>query len=255
MNDPYFKNKTAIIFGATGGIGSEVSRRLHRDGSHVLLVARNTDRLAQLKAELPGSETLDADIVSSTAVKNVFAYAKEHFGPPELIAHCVGSIPLKAAHQLTDGEWEAALQLNLTSAFYVLREGASLWMSGRHPGSIVFCSSAAATVGLMNHEAIAAAKAGLEGLVRSSAATYATRGVRINAVAPGLVQTPLSSKIWSSEAALKSSLSLHPTRTMGTPNQIASAITWLLSPEQSWVTGQVIHVDGGLSQLKTLGTQ
>ena len=117
-------------------------------------------------------------------------------------------------------------------------------------GSIVLISSAAAGIGLANHEAIAAAKSGIEGLVRSAATTYAARKVRVNAVAPGLVQTPMTEKITSNERSRSFSVALHPLGRLGEPKDIASAITWLLSPDQGWVTGQVIGVDGGLGKLK-----
>jgi NAD(P)-dependent dehydrogenase (short-subunit alcohol dehydrogenase family) len=118
-------------------------------------------------------------------------------------------------------------------------------------GSIVLMSSAAARIGLPNHEAIAAAKAGIIGLVYSAAATYAARRVRVNAVAPGLVQTPLTEKITSNERSRGFSLALHPLGRLGEAADIASAIRWLLNPEQSWVTGQVLGVDGGLGTLKS----
>jgi NAD(P)-dependent dehydrogenase (short-subunit alcohol dehydrogenase family) len=118
-------------------------------------------------------------------------------------------------------------------------------------GSVVLVSSAAARLGLANHEAIAAAKAGVIGLTLSAAATYAARGLRVNAVAPGLVRTPLTARITGSEAALKASTALHALGRIGEPEDVASAIAWLLDPAQSWVTGQVLGVDGGLATLRS----
>jgi NAD(P)-dependent dehydrogenase (short-subunit alcohol dehydrogenase family) len=117
-------------------------------------------------------------------------------------------------------------------------------------GSIVLVSSAAARVGLANHEAIAAAKAGVIGLALSAAATYAPRGIRVNCVAPGLVRTPLTSRITENEAALKGSLAMHALGRIGEASDVASAMEWLLDPAQAWVTGQVIGVDGGLASLR-----
>ena len=113
-------------------------------------------------------------------------------------------------------------------------------------------STAATGIGLANHEAISAAKAGIEGLTLSAAATYAGYGVRVNAVAPGLVETPLSEKIWSNPKAAEASKAMHPLGRFGKPNDIASAIEWLLSPEQTWITGQRIPIDGGLAGLKVM---
>jgi NAD(P)-dependent dehydrogenase (short-subunit alcohol dehydrogenase family) len=115
---------------------------------------------------------------------------------------------------------------------------------------VVLVSSAAARVGLANHEAIAAAKAGIMGLVLSAAATYARQKIRFNAVAPGLVRTPLAAGLVSSELAEKASIGMHPLGRLGEPGDVARAIVWLLDPAQSWVTAQVIGVDGGLADVK-----
>ena len=117
-------------------------------------------------------------------------------------------------------------------------------------GSVVLVSSAAARIGLANHEAIAAAKAGIIGLVRSAAATYSRPQIRFNAVAPGLVKTPLASGITSNDLATKASVGMHPLGRLGEPEDVARAITFLLDPANDWVTGQVLGVDGGLADLK-----
>lgn len=117
-------------------------------------------------------------------------------------------------------------------------------------GSIVLVSSCAARVGLTNHEAIAAAKAGVIGLTLSAAATYAPRGIRVNCVAPGLVRTPMTARLTVNEASLKASTAMHALGRIGEPADVAAALEWLLSPEQSWVTGQVLGIDGGLSTVR-----
>ena len=122
-----------------------------------------------------------------------------------------------------------------------------MWSGG---GSIVLCATAAARTGLANHEAIAAAKGGVMGLALSAAATYAGRNIRVNCVAPGLVDTPLATRITSNEAALKASASLHALGRIGRAEDVASGIALLLDPENSWVTGQVIGIDGGLGTVR-----
>lgn len=116
-------------------------------------------------------------------------------------------------------------------------------------GSIVLCSTAAVRVGLQNHEAIAAAKGGVEALVRSAASTYASKGIRVNAIAPGLTRTPMTEKITLNPQALAFSTAMHALGRIGEPKDISSGICWLLDSSQSWVTGQIIAIDGGLSSV------
>ena len=117
-------------------------------------------------------------------------------------------------------------------------------------GNIVLCSSAVASHGLPNHEAIAAAKAGIVGLAKSAAASYATQNIRVNCVAPGLTRTPMTEKITSSDVALAASVAMHPLKRVGEAEEVAAAIAFLMDPANSWITGQVLGVDGGLGAVK-----
>jgi len=163
--------------------------------------------------------------------------------------NCCGSILLKPAHLTTSAEWSQTLSANLSTAFHVVRAAATRMMRSGG-GSIVLMSSAVAQRGMINHEAIAAAKAGVVGLAQSAAATYARYNIRVNCVAPGLTRTPLTESLTRNEASLKASAALHPLGRIGEPHEVASAVAWLLDPEQSWLTGQVIAVDGGLSSVQ-----
>ncbi len=238
-----------LVLGAGGGIGSALCRRLAAEGGRLVMAGRNLEKLQALADELHGH----AFVVDATVPEQVdacFAKAIELHGRIDGVAHCVGSLLLKPAHATSDAEWASLLAINLTSAFHVVRAAAKTMPNG---GSVVLVSSAAARVGLANHEAIAAAKAGIIGLVRSAAATYAPRCLRFNAVAPGLVRTPLTAKLTGSEAALKASTAMHPLGRIGDPSDVASAIEWLLGPGSSWTTGQVIGVDGGLADVRARG--
>jgi NAD(P)-dependent dehydrogenase (short-subunit alcohol dehydrogenase family) len=238
----------AFIFGASGGIGSALARRLSSDGWRLALTARGRERLEILGNELH-AHVDPADGADSKAVENVFTAAYEKFGRFDGVVNCCGSLLLKPAHLTTDEEWTRTLSANLTTAFYVLRAAASRMMR-TGGGSIVLMSSAVAQHGMINHEAIAAAKAGVVGLAQSAAATYARYNIRVNCVAPGLTRTPLTEPLTKNEASLKASAALHPLGRIGEPVEIASAIAWLINPEQCWVTGQVIGVDGGLSSIQ-----
>ena len=175
--------------------------------------------------------------------------AAELHGPTTGVANCVGSLLLKPAHLMSEAEWDATVTTNLKSAFAVVR-GAALTMA-EQGGSVVLLSTAAARIGLANHEAISAAKAGIEGLALAAAASYAAKRIRVNCVAPGMTRTPLTAKLLQSEMMAKASAGMHALGRVGEPDEIASAIEWLLHPEQSWVTGQVIGVDGGLSRIRS----
>ena len=159
----------------------------------------------------------------------------------------MGTVLLKPAHLTTDKEWHDTLSVNLTSSFFLIRSAVKAMRE--RGGSIVLISSAAAQIGLANHEAIAAAKAGIIGLSLSAAATYAGRGIRVNTVAPGLVKSEMTRKLWETESAAAASTRMHALGRLGEPDDIAKAILWLLDAESSWVTGQTISVDGGLSRL------
>lgn len=243
------------VIGATGGIGAALCRRLAAQGAKLFLGARDEAKLNALATEIKGetqaatqATTMSIDATQSESVDAFIANAIATFGQLDGVVNCVGSILLKPAHITTNDEWDFTLRQNLNSAFYVLR-AATKAMQGRG-GSVVLMSSAAGRTGLSNHEAIAAAKAGVIGLTLSAAASYAPRGVRVNCVAPGLVATPMTARITGNEASLKASAAMHALGTIGTPEDVASAIAWLLDPANNWVTGQIIGVDGGLATVR-----
>lgn len=237
-----------LILGATGGIGSALARQLATLGYGLSLAARSSDRLEALATELK-AHAGPVDATDSASVEACVDRAFAQLGPLHGVVNCVGSLLLKPAHSTTDEDWAGVLAVNLNSSFYVLRAAASRMMR-TGGGSIVMLSSAVAQRGMINHEAIAAAKAGVVGLAQSAAATYARYNLRVNCVAPGLTRTPLTESLTRHEASMKASAALHPLGRIGAPEEVASAIRWFLDPQQSWVTGQVLAVDGGLSSVQ-----
>ena len=237
-----------VILGATGGIGSELCRRLSESGARVVAGARDEEKLAALEKE-HGALTSALDATKMKEVDALFAKAKEEFGRVDGAVNCVGSFMLKPAHLTTEDEFSETISLNLNTAFGTVKAAANHMPDG---GSVVLISSVAARVGLANHEAVAAAKGAVIGLTLASAASYVSRGLRFNAVAPGLIQTQMTANVTRSDTARQASLDLHPLGRLGEPEDVASAIAWLLDPAQSWMTGQVIGVDGGLSTLRPL---
>jgi NAD(P)-dependent dehydrogenase (short-subunit alcohol dehydrogenase family) len=237
-----------LVIGAAGGIGAAVARMIAAGGGSVYLAGRDAAKLAAIGGEIGmpcGTvEASDPDAVDACADAAVAA-----LGGLDGIVNCAGSLILKPAHLTTTAEWQATLAANLSSAFGCVRAAGRLLKA--EGGSVVLVSSAAARVGLANHEAIAAAKAGIIGLVLSAAATYAKAKIRFNAVAPGLVRTPLTKGLVSSELAEKASIGMHPLGRLGEPEDVARAIHFLLDPAQGWITGQVLGVDGGLADLRS----
>lgn len=244
-----FEKRVIVVIGAAGGIGSALCRSLASQGATLVLCGRDGSKLAALSGEV-GGDVIALDARDFDAVAGAVKGAVERHGRLDGAVNLAGSIVLKPAHSTSSDDWEGVVGTNLKTAFALVRAAApAIGQSGG--GSIVLLSSAAARIGLSNHDAIAAAKAGVEGLARSAAATYAARGVRVNAVAPGLVRTPLAARLVANEASLKASEAMHALGRIGEPEDVASLIEYLLDPTHRWVTGQVFGVDGGLGTVRS----
>lgn len=238
------QNQSILVTGASGGIGCALAKRLAAEGRDVFLSGRDATRLDELATAI-GAGYLAGDLTESTFARQLVHSAKDQMGALTGVVHCVGSLLLKPAERTTDEEWLSVLHANLSSAFFVLREAAGA--ISNEGGSIVLISSAAARHGFPNHEAIAGAKAGIIGLTLSASATLARKNIRVNCVAPGLTNTPLTRAITNSPAALKASEAMHALGRTGEPEEVAEAIRFLLDHE--WITGEVLSVDGGLSSI------
>jgi len=241
------KQKTIVIGGITGGIGSALARQLIAQGHQVAGYARDQERLDTLNRELDidavACDATDAGALTSTMQE----LAGCHDGIDAYV-HAIGSIFLKPAHMTTPEDWLQTLHTNLSSAFYALAAATKLMQKQGH-GNCLFFSTAAAQTGIANHEAIAAAKGGIEAMVRSAAATYSSKGLRINAIAPSLTDTPLARPIIGSEQARDISKRMHPLGILGDADDVASLAAWLISDQARFVTGQTYVIDGGISTI------
>jgi len=214
-------------------------------GDRVVLVARDDARLQRVASDVGATAAFACDLLDPAAFGAVVERVEREIGEVDGLVHAVGSILLRPLHALSLDDWRKTLDLNATSAFIAVKSVVPQMMR-RKRGSVVLFSTVAARTGLQHHEAIAAAKSAVEGLVRSAAISYARYGVRFNAVAPALTKTELSKNLWANEATLAASIALHPLGRIGLPDDIAAAATYLLSDDASWITGQVLGVDGGL---------
>lgn len=242
--------KIALITGAAGGLGRALAAELAAEGWRLIVVSREAGRLA----EAFGSAHLhiEADCSSVAGVQKVFEVAATHQMVPEALAHCVGNIRLGSVHRMAEADFDDCLRANLISAFHTLGGFVGALRSARRPGAAVLVSSAAAQIGTPNHEAVAAAKAGVEGLVRAAAASHAGAGIRVNGVAPGIMETPASAGIIGSAAAREAAARQYPLPGIGSPQELARLMAWLLSEQAARVTGQVWSMDAGFSQIRPL---
>lgn len=224
-----------LIIGASSGIGYAVVEQLKKLGHEVITTARDNSKMTP-------DYVLDAS--DFNAVEQVFVQHPDLSG----VVNCAGSLLLKPAHLTSFEEWQTTITASLTTAFAVVRAAGKTMKNG---GSVVLIGSAAAEIGLANHEAIAAAKAGICGLALAAAASYAGVNLRFNVVEPGLTETPLSAHLIENPVMKQASVAMHPLGRLGQADEIARAIVFFLLPENSWISGQRLAVDGGLSRIKT----
>ena len=239
-----------VILGATGGIGSCLSKELSLK-NNLYLGYRDNVKFDNLKSTINSQNLLSGetiDIEDFDFSKNFLNNANDHLGSIDCIVSCLGSLLLKPAHLTSEDDLVSVFNTNVFSSFSIIKH--SFKHLRKNGGNMIFFSSAAANVGLKNHDAIGSAKGALSSLVTSSASTYAKYNIRINAIAPGLVETPLTQKIVSNEISLEYSKNLHGLDRIGKPENFIPIIKSLIDPRSDWITGQTIHVDGGLSNVK-----
>lgn len=223
-----------LIIAASSAIGQSVVELLKKQGDEVLTTAQSTDKITP-------DFILDAS--DFDAVDKVF----EQAGCIDGVVNCAGSLLLKSAHTTSFDEFQKTINASLSTSFATVRAAGKRMTKG---GSVVLIASAAGLTGLANHEAIAAAKAGIIGLAQAAAATYASYDLRINVVAPGMVKSPLTDALLNNQLVAKASTAMHALGRIGEPADIARAILFFLNTENSWITGQVLAVDGGLSSVR-----
>ena len=240
--------RSYLIVGGSSDIGIILCRDLLEEGAAVTLLARDSSRLAEFPEGKVGKfigDANDEELVKEAVLSAISAGN----GRLDGVVHLVGSFAVRPPHAMSLEAFEQVITTNLSSAFVTLSI-ACKQMLRNGGGRVVFTSSVAGSLGLANHEAIAAAKGGIESMVRSAAATYSKRGIRVNAVAPGLTDTRLSRPITSSSATKEAAVGMIPLKRINQPEEVSSTIQWLLTDAPDNITGQVFHLDGGMSNVR-----
>ena len=231
-----------LIFGATGSIGSSLAEQMKNDGlDNVHLVSRNQNELEAISNKLGFSFTV-ADVLEESFVEKVKADLEDTIG----IAYCVGSIDLKPIKMTKKSDYMQSFNLNLISATEIIRSTSENLKKNK--GSIVLFSTVAVKRGFTNHSIVASAKGAIEGLTVSLAAEFAPN-IRVNCVAPSLTKSKIAEPMLKNAALAEGIAKAHPLKRLGEGKDSAALAKFLLTEDSSWVTGQIIAVDGGRSKL------
>ncbi len=237
-----------VIIGGSGGIGSALARKLAGQGHGVHLIGRNAEKLAQIAEEISGSYAV-ADVEQPEQMQAAMMGAGEAISG---LIYAVGTITLKHFTKLTAAEISHDFGVNVLGAITAVQSALPLLKSNVGISSILLFSTVAVGQGFPAHASIAAAKGAIEGLTRSLAAEFAPH-IRVNCIAPSLIKTPLTAGITSNEQMAEAIAGMHALQRLGEPNDIAALGAFLLSPDASWISGQIIGVDGGRSSLRAKG--
>lgn len=244
--------KVALVTGATGGIGAATARALHAQGARLAITGRRAAELEALAAELgpdaqgQGVLVVPADLADPAAPAALVEQVEAACGSLDILVNNAGFTRDMLALRMGDADWAAVLEVDLTAPFRLAR-AALRGMMKRRSGRIVSIASIVGVTGNAGQANYAAAKAGLIGMSKSLAQEVATRGVTVNVVAPGFVKTAMTDSLGDAQKAKL--LERIPTGRMGTPEDIGAAVVYLASAEAAWVTGQTIHVNGGMAMI------
>ena len=239
--------KTALVTGASGGIGAEIARVLHRAGARVGLSGTRVEPLEALRAELgTGAFVLPCNLADAAAVEALPKEAIAVLGSIDILVNNAGVTKDNLFMRMSDEEWSSVIDINLTSTFRLCR-GVLRGMMKARWGRIVNISSVVGATGNPGQANYAASKAGMVGMSKSLAAEVASRNITVNCVAPGFIATAMTDKL--NDAQKARILTQVPAGRMGDPAEIAAAVLYLASPEAGYVTGAVLHVNGGMAML------
>lgn len=239
--------KTALVTGASGGIGAEIARALHKAGATVALSGTRVGPLEELAAELGGrAHVLACNLSVAEEVEALVKRASEAMGSVDILVNNAGITRDGLAMRMSDEDWQSVIDVNLTSTFRLCRAAIRGMMKARW-GRIINISSVVGTTGNAGQVNYAASKAGMVGMSKSLAAEVASRGITVNCVAPGFITTAMTDKL--NEQQKGAILGSVPAGRMGEPAEIAAAVLFLSSSEAGYVTGATLHVNGGMDMV------
>ena len=237
--------RTALVTGATGGIGSAIAQALHRQGATVAISGRRRDALESLAAAMRDRvHVMPCDLTDVTQTNALVAKAEETMGRLDILIANAGILRGNLLAQMSDEEWDAVIELDLTSAFRLSR-AALRGMIRRRSGRLIGITSMLGVTGFPAQANYAAAKAGMIGLFKSMAHEYAKRGITANCIAPGFI-VPAMAGVKIGEDQRDAIIARVPAARLGSVDDVAAAAVFLASDEASYVTGQTLHVNGGL---------
>jgi 3-oxoacyl-[acyl-carrier protein] reductase len=239
--------KTALVTGASGGIGAGIARALHAQGARLVLSGTRLDALEALAGELgERAHVCPADLRAASAASALVEAAEAAGGPLAILVNNAGFTRDMLALRMKDEDWDAVLDVDLAAPFRLAR-AALKGMVRRRAGRIIQISSVVGATGNAGQANYAAAKAGLVGMTKALAQEVGGRGITVNAVAPGFIQTAMTEAL--GDAVRARLLESIPVGRMGRPEDVAAAVVYLASDEAGWVTGSTLHVNGGMAMI------
>lgn len=239
--------RKALVTGATGGIGEAITRALHGAGATVVISGTRTEKLDALAGDL-GERAITApcDLSDREAVKALAKTAVEQAGGMDILVNNAGLTRDGLAMRMKEEDWDKVLEVNLTAGFLLSQAMLRTMMKQRH-GRIISITSIVGTAGNPGQANYAASKAGITGMSKSLAQEVASRGITVNCVAPGFIATAMTDAL--DDRQRETLLSGIPMGKMGSPDDIAAAVLYLASDEAGYVTGQTLHVNGGMAMI------
>lgn len=253
MTKPRLAGRVAVITGAGSGIGRATALRLGSEGASVLVVDRNPEGAQETVRSGSGLKlaVLEVDVTQASAPLRIIEGCRDAFGEPDIFVNNAGIGASRATHLTDDESLDQFIDVNLRSGFRISRELLKQWLDTSQAGTIVHLASVFALQGFPTSSIYSATKAALVGLTQNMAADYGPHGIRVNAIAPGVIKTPINQERLEGNGWFRDTLlGMTPLGRFGAPEDIAAAIAFLCSDDASFITGQVLAVDGGWSTTK-----